>query len=67
MVPGRLTSSLLLLTLLGCHRPAPVNVQEAEPEPSAFPVAPRHQHPDPGGGHPAGGLDIVLRGREHRP
>src|SRR5262245_46459443 len=27
---------LLLLGLPGCQRPAPVNVQEAEPEPSAF-------------------------------
>jgi formylglycine-generating enzyme required for sulfatase activity len=36
MVHFRPASVLVLLALLGCQRPAPVNIQEAEPEPSAF-------------------------------
>ena len=32
----RASSLFILLTLLGCQRPAPVNVQGDEPEPTAF-------------------------------
>src|SRR5262245_1419418 len=32
----RASSVFILLTLLGCQRPAPVNVQEDEPKPTAF-------------------------------
>ncbi|TMQ31780.1 MAG: hypothetical protein E6K70_22185 [Planctomycetota bacterium] len=35
-IRSRFLFMLLALDLLGCRRVAPVNVQEAEPEPSAF-------------------------------
>jgi formylglycine-generating enzyme len=36
MTRVRVSGLLVLLALLGCHRPAPVNTQEADPEPTAF-------------------------------